>query len=70
MNGSISNSIEIQDNVLIIKGPITYELAGTYVCDATNSIGTRSASIEINIAGIVLIGHLGSWLQLDESLIN
>ncbi|XP_067113550.1 nectin-1-like [Osmerus mordax] len=50
MNGSISNSIEIQDNVLIIKGPITYELAGTYVCDATNSIGTRSASIEINIA--------------------
>ncbi|XP_062289734.1 nectin cell adhesion molecule 1a [Scomber scombrus] len=48
-NGSIPSSAEIRDNVLTFKGPVTYELQGTYVCDATNSIGTRSASVEIGI---------------------
>ncbi|KAG9348391.1 hypothetical protein JZ751_002126, partial [Albula glossodonta] len=30
-------------------GPVTYELAGTYVCDATNNIGTRSGQVEVNV---------------------
>uniref|UniRef100_A0A1A7WIL7 Poliovirus receptor-related 1a n=2 Tax=Iconisemion striatum TaxID=60296 RepID=A0A1A7WIL7_9TELE len=49
INGSISSNIEIRDNVLLFKGPVTYDLQGTYMCDATNSIGTRSASVEIGI---------------------
>ncbi|XP_013858627.1 nectin 1a [Austrofundulus limnaeus] len=49
INGSIPSSVEIQDNLLLFKGPVTYDLQGTYVCDATNSIGTRSASVEISV---------------------
>ncbi|XP_062261472.1 nectin cell adhesion molecule 1a isoform X2 [Platichthys flesus] len=48
-NGSIPNSAEIRDNVLSFKGPVTYDLQGTYVCDATNSIGTRSGSVEVSV---------------------
>lgn len=51
INGSIPSNAEIRDNVLIFKGPLTYDVQGTYVCDATNSIGTRSASVEISIIG-------------------
>lgn len=51
INGSIPNNAEIRDNVLIFKGPLTYDVQGTYVCDATNSIGTRSASVEVGIIG-------------------
>ncbi|TWW74712.1 nectin cell adhesion molecule 1a isoform X1 [Takifugu flavidus] len=49
INGSIPSNAEIRDNVLIFKGPLTYDLQGTYVCDATNSIGTRSASVEVSV---------------------
>ncbi|XP_042165272.1 nectin-1-like isoform X2 [Oncorhynchus tshawytscha] len=49
LNGSIPNSVEIRDNVLLFKGPIRYEVGGIYVCDATNSIGTSSAFMEISI---------------------
>ncbi len=28
-----------------------YEFGGTYVCDATNSIGTRSGLVEVNVTG-------------------
>ena len=51
VNGSIPSSAEIRDNVLTFKGPVTYDVQGTYVCDATNSIGTRSASVEVSIIG-------------------
>ncbi|XP_023277124.1 nectin-1-like [Seriola lalandi dorsalis] len=49
INGSIPSNAEIRDNVLTFKGPVTYDLQGTYVCDATNSIGTRSGSVEVSI---------------------
>ncbi|XP_041863437.1 nectin cell adhesion molecule 1a [Melanotaenia boesemani] len=49
INGSIPSNAEIRDNVLIFKGPVTLDLQGTYVCDATNSIGTRSAFVEVSI---------------------
>ncbi|KAL6098614.1 uncharacterized protein ACO6RY_17710 [Pungitius sinensis] len=49
INGSIPSNAEIRDNVLTLKGPVTYDMQGTYVCDATNSIGTRSGSLEISI---------------------
>ncbi|XP_028277495.1 nectin 1a isoform X2 [Parambassis ranga] len=49
VNGSIPINTEIRDNVLIFKGPVTYDLQGTYVCDATNSIGTRSGTVEVSV---------------------
>uniref|UniRef100_A0AAY4E268 Ig-like domain-containing protein n=1 Tax=Denticeps clupeoides TaxID=299321 RepID=A0AAY4E268_9TELE len=49
LNGSLPNSVEIKNNTLFFKGPVTYDLAGTYVCDATNSIGTRSGLVEVNV---------------------
>uniref|UniRef100_A0A8B9KAW5 Nectin cell adhesion molecule 1a n=1 Tax=Astyanax mexicanus TaxID=7994 RepID=A0A8B9KAW5_ASTMX len=47
LNGSMPDAVELRDDTLIFKGPITYGIAGTYVCDATNSIGTGSASVEV-----------------------
>uniref|UniRef100_A0A671KN88 Nectin-1-like n=1 Tax=Sinocyclocheilus anshuiensis TaxID=1608454 RepID=A0A671KN88_9TELE len=49
LNGSLPNNIEIKNNTLFFKGPVTYEFGGTYVCDATNSIGTRSGLVEVNV---------------------
>ncbi|KAI1893656.1 hypothetical protein AGOR_G00125950 [Albula goreensis] len=49
LNGSLPNNVEIRNNSLFFKGPVTYELAGTYVCDATNNIGTRSGQVEVNV---------------------
>lgn len=51
LNGSLPNNVEIKNNTLFFKGPVTYELGGTYVCDATNSIGTRSGMVEVNVTG-------------------
>lgn len=45
------NTVELRDDTLFFKGPVTYEIAGTYVCDATNSIGTGSASVEVTVSG-------------------
>ncbi|KAM6973750.1 nectin 1b-like [Aplochiton taeniatus] len=49
LNGSLPSTVEIKNNSLFFKGPVTYDLAGTYVCDATNGIGTRTGIVEVNI---------------------
>ncbi|CAJ1063964.1 nectin cell adhesion molecule 1a [Xyrichtys novacula] len=49
VNSTLPANTEIRDNVLLFKGPVTYDVQGTYVCDATNSIGTRSGSVEVSI---------------------
>ncbi|XP_027135888.1 nectin 1b isoform X3 [Larimichthys crocea] len=49
LNGSLPTNVEIKNNTLFFKGPVTYDLAGTYVCDATNGIGTRTGSVDVNI---------------------
>ncbi|XP_055035648.2 nectin 1a isoform X2 [Misgurnus anguillicaudatus] len=49
LNGSLPSSVEVRDDVLIFKGPVTYDIAGTYACDATNSIGTGNASVEVTV---------------------
>ena len=54
INGSIPSNAETRDSVLMFKGPVTYDLQGTYVCDATNSIGTSSASVEVSVIGKVI----------------
>ncbi|KAM4628147.1 nectin 1b isoform 2-T2 [Polymixia lowei] len=49
LNGSLPSNVEIKNNSLFFKGPVTYDLAGTYVCDATNGVGTRTGTVEVNI---------------------
>lgn len=51
LNGSLPSNVEIKNNTLFFKGPVTYDLAGTYVCDATNGIGTRTGTVDVNITG-------------------
>lgn len=53
LNGSLPTNVEIKNNTLFFKGPVTYDLAGTYVCDATNGIGTRTGIVDVNITGKV-----------------
>ncbi|XP_029964774.1 nectin 1b isoform X1 [Salarias fasciatus] len=49
LNGSLPSNVEIKNNSLFFKGPVSYDLAGTYVCDATNGIGTRTGIVDVNI---------------------
>ncbi|XP_072886008.1 nectin-1-like isoform X3 [Hemitrygon akajei] len=49
LNGSLPVNVEHQNTTLLFKGAVTYDLAGTYVCEATNAIGTRSGLVEVNI---------------------
>ncbi|XP_038138746.1 nectin cell adhesion molecule 1b isoform X1 [Cyprinodon tularosa] len=49
LNGSLPRTVEIKNNTLFFKEPVNYDLAGTYVCDATNSIGTRTGIVDVNI---------------------
>ncbi|XP_054853421.1 nectin-1 [Eublepharis macularius] len=49
LNGSLPENVEVQNSTLFFKGPVTYSLAGTYVCEATNTIGTRSGQVEVNV---------------------
>ncbi|XP_039769384.1 nectin-1 isoform X3 [Ornithorhynchus anatinus] len=49
LNGSLPENAEVQNSTLFFKGPVTYSLAGTYVCEATNIIGTRSGQVEVNV---------------------
>lgn len=51
LNGSLPKGVEAQNRTLFFKGPISYSLAGTYICEATNPIGTRSGQVEVNITG-------------------
>ncbi|XP_064208606.1 nectin cell adhesion molecule 1a isoform X3 [Anguilla rostrata] len=80
LNGSMPANAEIRNNTLLFKGPVTNEVAGTYVCDATNSIGTRSGQVEVNVTekpmpqtapgllgilgGIIVVGLLGAAVTL------
>lgn len=53
LNGTMPSTAELRDDVLIFKGPITYDIAGTYICDGSNSIGTGSASVEVIVTGVL-----------------
>nr|XP_055029627.1 nectin cell adhesion molecule 1b isoform X2 [Misgurnus anguillicaudatus] len=55
LNGSLPNNVEIKNNTLFFKGPVTNELTGTYICDATNSIGTRSGLVEVNVTDFPIL---------------
>ncbi|XP_060779524.1 nectin cell adhesion molecule 1b isoform X1 [Neoarius graeffei] len=49
LNGSLPQNVEIRNNTLLFRGPVTKDFSGTYICDATNSIGTRSGLVEVNV---------------------
>ncbi|KAG8141569.1 hypothetical protein E2320_007175, partial [Naja naja] len=49
LNGSLPDSAEIQNSTLFFKGPVTNSLSATYICEATNTIGTRSGQVEVNV---------------------
>nr|XP_056716836.1 nectin-1-like [Euleptes europaea] len=49
LNGSLPENVEVQNSTLFFKGQVTYSLAGTYICEATNTIGTRSGVVEVNV---------------------
>uniref|UniRef100_A0A3B5LK57 Nectin cell adhesion molecule 1b n=1 Tax=Xiphophorus couchianus TaxID=32473 RepID=A0A3B5LK57_9TELE len=52
LNGSLPSNVEIKNNTLFFKGPVTYDLAGTYVCVAINGIGTRTGVVDVNITDL------------------
>ncbi|XP_069869492.1 nectin-1 isoform X2 [Dipodomys merriami] len=65
LNGSLPKGVEAQNRTLFFRGPISYSLAGTYICEATNPIGTRSGQVEVNITEKPLHqGGLGSTARL------
>ncbi|XP_074158568.1 nectin-1 isoform X1 [Sminthopsis crassicaudata] len=49
LNGTLPSNMDTQNKTLLFKGPVTYSLSGTYICEATNPIGTRSGMVEVNI---------------------
>lgn len=65
LNGSLPSNVEIKNNTLFLKGPVTYDLAGTYVCDATNGIGTRTGIVDVNITGRLMKGGRFRSLSLQ-----
>lgn len=50
--------MEIQNNTIYFKGPVSYSVAGTYICEASNAIGTRSGLVEVNVTGRKALGVL------------
>lgn len=57
LNGTMPKNVEVRNNTLFFRGPVTYELGGTYVCDASNSIGTRSGLVEVNVTELPIETH-------------
>lgn len=53
LNGSLPKNVEVRNNTLLFRGPVTYDFSGTYICDATNSIGTGSGLVEVNVTGML-----------------
>ncbi|XP_007494701.1 nectin-1 isoform X2 [Monodelphis domestica] len=74
LNGTLPSSMDTQNKTLFFKGPVTYSLSGTYICEATNPIGTRSGMVEVNITDKPLGGPgglaviLGSLVSLAAAV--
>uniref|UniRef100_A0A8B9PLU6 Nectin cell adhesion molecule 1 n=1 Tax=Apteryx owenii TaxID=8824 RepID=A0A8B9PLU6_APTOW len=49
LQSSYPQHVEIQNNTIYFKGPVSYSVAGTYICEASNAIGTRSGLVEVNV---------------------
>ncbi|XP_072354387.1 nectin-4-like [Scyliorhinus torazame] len=51
MEGSLPNNSLPQGNKLMFRGSLSIKDAGTYVCEATNKIGSRTAQISVKVTG-------------------
>nr|XP_009940572.1 PREDICTED: LOW QUALITY PROTEIN: nectin-1 [Opisthocomus hoazin] len=63
-NGTLPGSVEIQNNTIYFKGPVSYSVAGTYICEASNAIGTRSGLVEVNVTVFPFPGAFPHGLTL------
>ncbi|KAM5131907.1 nectin-1 [Mantella aurantiaca] len=48
-NGSLPDSAEVKNNTLFFRGPVTYILSGTYICEARNAIGSQTGQVDVNV---------------------
>ncbi|XP_014870939.1 nectin 1b isoform X5 [Poecilia latipinna] len=67
LNGSLPSNVEIKNNTLFFKGPVTYDLAGTYVCVAINGIGTRTGVVDVNITDLNAASYAASNLPINPT---
>ncbi|XP_075460257.1 nectin-1 isoform X3 [Ascaphus truei] len=49
VNGSLPDGAEVNNNTLLFRGPVTYSLSGTYICEAKNAVGSRTSQVEVNV---------------------
>ncbi|KAG8569522.1 hypothetical protein GDO81_014445 [Engystomops pustulosus] len=64
-NGTLPDSAEVKNNTLFFRGPVTYSISGTYICEATNAIGSQTGQVEVNITDKPLpMGLSGSLLGI------
>ncbi|KAJ3590424.1 hypothetical protein NHX12_008375 [Muraenolepis orangiensis] len=62
LNGSMATNVEVKNDSLHFRGPVTSDLAGVYICEATNGVGTQTGSVEVNITD----GFAGGVSSRDE----
>ncbi|CAH2319501.1 nectin-1 isoform X1 [Pelobates cultripes] len=48
-NGSLPDTAEVNNSTLLFRGPVTYSLSGTYICEAKNTIGSHMGQVEVNV---------------------
>ncbi|CAH2319504.1 nectin-1 isoform X2 [Pelobates cultripes] len=51
-NGSLPDTAEVNNSTLLFRGPVTYSLSGTYICEAKNTIGSHMGQVEVNVTGL------------------
>ncbi|XP_029429303.1 nectin-1 [Rhinatrema bivittatum] len=66
LNGTLPETVEEQNNTLFFRGLVTYNLAGTYICEATNTIGTKSGLVEVNVTEFPFIPTSPEQPQQNE----
>ncbi|XP_040267945.1 nectin-4 isoform X5 [Bufo bufo] len=49
VNGSLPKDVKIEGNQLRFTGPLLAEDAGVYICEATNGVTTRQASVMVTV---------------------
>ncbi|XP_069802563.1 nectin-1 isoform X1 [Dendropsophus ebraccatus] len=49
VNGTLPDSADVKNNTLFFRGPVTYSISGTYICEATNAIGSQTGQVEVNV---------------------
>ncbi|XP_073512739.1 nectin-1 isoform X1 [Phyllobates terribilis] len=48
-NGTLPDGADVKNNTIFFRGPVTYSISGTYLCEATNAIGSQIGQVEVNV---------------------